>query len=488
MKFILPILVGALIGYFTNWLAIKMLFRPHKEIRIFGIPVPFTPGLIPKERARMAETVGQTVGTHLLSSDIIVNALSSTKINNQIEIWLEEKINELKKSNKLIKDALSDVFNNRCSEIINTVEDKIRILICNQLKNEKFKAKIVEIIINEVFNKLDENTYRDLKEKAQQYIYHLSSKPEIKDGLKNIIDIKLKELENDSRQFNEILPSNLSDSISIYLDEHSDKVSEFIKDVIKNESVAEKLKTGTIEIVKQNVSSVITMFISPDSIADKVLDSIQEYITLEENKANVTSTIKIIVDKLLSTKMNDIIRALSEEDKEKTLDYILDVASGYLVNKQNQEKIFDVIEQSIRNNEKDIKDKVQNLIMSRLDGVVESQGFVNYISKVVKDIIHDVLSKPISAIFESFDVSAANGMTKLIMNVINVFVRTKSPSIIEMLNIPKLVERQINSFDVEFAEKLIIEIANKELKAITWFGAVLGGLIGILTPILQYFY
>ncbi|CCQ97618.1 hypothetical protein CULT_680005 [[Clostridium] ultunense Esp] len=46
MKFIIPILLGATIGYITNWIAIKMLFRPHYEKKIFNIHVPFTPGLI----------------------------------------------------------------------------------------------------------------------------------------------------------------------------------------------------------------------------------------------------------------------------------------------------------------------------------------------------------------------------------------------------------------------------------------------------------
>ena len=54
-----------------------------------------------------------------------------------------------------------------------------------------------------------------------------------------------------------------------------------------------------------------------------------------------------------------------------------------------------------------------------------------------------------------------------------------------LFNISKIVEEQINSFDVAFAEELIIEIAHKELKAITWLGAILGGIMGILSPLLQ---
>ena len=43
-------IVGGIIGYVTNDIAIKMLFRPHEAKYIFGHKIPFTPGIIPKEK------------------------------------------------------------------------------------------------------------------------------------------------------------------------------------------------------------------------------------------------------------------------------------------------------------------------------------------------------------------------------------------------------------------------------------------------------
>lgn len=48
LSYLLGPLTGGIIGYFTNWLAIKMMFRPHKAKYIFGMKIPFTPGLMPK--------------------------------------------------------------------------------------------------------------------------------------------------------------------------------------------------------------------------------------------------------------------------------------------------------------------------------------------------------------------------------------------------------------------------------------------------------
>ena len=58
--------VGAVIGYITNDLAIRMLFRPHQAKYIMGVHVPFTPGIIPKEKARMAGAIGKAVSENLI--------------------------------------------------------------------------------------------------------------------------------------------------------------------------------------------------------------------------------------------------------------------------------------------------------------------------------------------------------------------------------------------------------------------------------------
>lgn len=73
----LPPVVGAGIGLFTNWLAIKMLFRPLAEWRLFGLRIPFTPGILPRERQRISQSLGDTVATDLLDESTISARLRS---------------------------------------------------------------------------------------------------------------------------------------------------------------------------------------------------------------------------------------------------------------------------------------------------------------------------------------------------------------------------------------------------------------------------
>ena len=83
------------------------------------------------------------------------------------------------------------------------------------------------------------------------------------------------------------------------------------------------------------------------------------------------------------------------------------------------------------------------------------------------------------------DTSIVSEITDLCINVLNRFIENRLPQLLKLLDVSTIVEEEINGYDVAFAEELILQIAQKELKAITWLGGLLGAIIGLLTPILQ---
>ena len=82
-------LVGAVIGYITNDIAIRMLFRPHQAKYFMGIHIPFTPGIIPKEKSRIAGAIGKAVSENLMNREVLEKSLLSedmlAKMNNAID-------------------------------------------------------------------------------------------------------------------------------------------------------------------------------------------------------------------------------------------------------------------------------------------------------------------------------------------------------------------------------------------------------------------
>lgn len=84
--------IGALIGGFTNHLAIRMLFRPHEAKYIGSWRVPFTPGLIPKRRDELAIQFGKTVTNYLLTPETFKKKLLTPAMQEKTELFLQGKL------------------------------------------------------------------------------------------------------------------------------------------------------------------------------------------------------------------------------------------------------------------------------------------------------------------------------------------------------------------------------------------------------------
>ncbi len=84
LKYIVPPLVGAIIGYVTNFIAIKMLFHPYKPWKIGKFTVPMTPGVVPRRKYAISHAVGQAIENDLISRDDLKDLLISDGAKNAV--------------------------------------------------------------------------------------------------------------------------------------------------------------------------------------------------------------------------------------------------------------------------------------------------------------------------------------------------------------------------------------------------------------------
>ena len=83
-SYLLPPVIGAVIGYFTNLIAVKMLFYPRKPVYIFGHQLPLTPGAIPKGKARLAKSAGKIVQNELFTREDISGRLLTEEVEKPL--------------------------------------------------------------------------------------------------------------------------------------------------------------------------------------------------------------------------------------------------------------------------------------------------------------------------------------------------------------------------------------------------------------------
>lgn len=152
--FIAPLL-GGLIGYITNDIAIRMLFRPHKAKYLLGIHIPFTPGIIPKEKGRIAEAIGGVISENLMNNEVLEKYLLSDEMIGKVQSAVEEFISTQQQNQESVARFLGHYLSN---DEIDTIAQNINQSITKQtyekLADSSVGDKVAHIAIDYVAQKL----------------------------------------------------------------------------------------------------------------------------------------------------------------------------------------------------------------------------------------------------------------------------------------------------------------------------------------------
>ena len=108
MNLLVGTVAGAVIGGITNSIAIKMLFRPLNPIKIGKYTLPFTPGVIPKERERIANKIGEVISQELLNEEVLRDWLLKEDVYLGIEKAIDRYLEEQAKNDQTVQEVLYD--------------------------------------------------------------------------------------------------------------------------------------------------------------------------------------------------------------------------------------------------------------------------------------------------------------------------------------------------------------------------------------------
>ena len=272
LSLISPPIIGAIIGYFTNLLAVKMLFHPYKKIYFFKIPLPFTPGVIPIRKPQVARALGRMVGETLVGKSDIKNMLLSDKVKNTLYSTVDNVILNLEKT-------------------------ELKEFLHRFMSDESY-----------------ENSRKEIKEKLSEKLYLKLSEADFKDIImENAKGILYKNVGG----WANILTDSMYEKISVALNDSAHKLIEEkgrpqLEDIIdkaitsvENKKLEKATKNLPINEIKERIIDKYCIFIEDNYKDIAQMLNISETVEAKINEMNVASLEKMIV-----TVMNTELRAL----------------------------------------------------------------------------------------------------------------------------------------------------------------------------------
>lgn len=302
-------------------------------------------------------------------------------------------------------------------------------LIQSKLNAPSSRQAIEEVLLNQIRKlKQEHMTLQYFADKLDLDVTQLAN-----EKLDLMISNKLDEFyqDNQTTPIKQIIPEEIEASIDSKIDLVPDLLFERASVYLNSEKgaadIASMLETFFNE--KGKIVGLLQMFMTKESIADRIQ---HELIRLTKHPKAKAIAKQVIDNEYETMKAKNLNELVSESQYNSFKTSVTELAVGYL-------DVDKVSKQSF------------NTLMPSFIHFLESK-----VSQKLTDVIIENISKHISPIMKK-------------------------------INLRQMIEEQINTFDLAYIEKLIIDIANKELKLIMLLGFLLGGIIGLLQGIIAIF-
>lgn len=284
------VVIGAVIGGFTNSLAIKMLFRPYRALYIGKWRVPFTPGLIPKRRDELAEQMGKMVVDHLLTPESIQKKFLNEQFQKDMIKVAQTELDPLLRS-ELTLAQVSERLGFKHLETSTT--EKLSLFIHN--KYEEVMPRFREKPIKDVLPK-------ELQEKLSEKIPDISE----------YILVKGKDYFNSAEG-----QLRVERMINDFVRERSGMLGNMLQMFLGNVNLTEKIRPEILKFLEnEGTKDLITTLLSKEweKLLNKKTEEFEEQLGKEQLLQLINQTVKKLlkIDQLVQKPISELLESNRE--------------------------------------------------------------------------------------------------------------------------------------------------------------------------------
>jgi uncharacterized membrane protein YheB (UPF0754 family) len=496
---ITPLITGT-VGYVTNWLAIKMLFRPHRR-SWYSLGWQ---GVIPRNRSKLASKVGFMVGEKLIGEDEISSAVKSETVQDALSATIETELESfLKKNHGSVLEIL---------EQFGIHEETLIKKITELIEDETVKSAINEALTQAADVFMEKLGDTELSEIAPESGLETALKSVFTNGnwqglVINEISNKLNNIILSGKSFADLLPSKVNEStgkISGFLTDKSlDILDKLLEDPASRKKIAEKLTSVKDSLFggsgfDQLKHGLVNMFLNEDTIADLVEDQLPKLIEGLKNdpalKQKMSDAIKNYIDGFLA-------RPLYAHAGKIGFEAIYEIRGDYISRLQNY-LASDSLAASVSKGFAGIITQGGGTIGSAAEmfGIDLTSG---KLSKAAADKITgsgalaDILPKAlvnlagkirIDNIYSNIPKKSFLSIKIKLKEEINILLEKNVPGMLKAVDLPGIVKKKINSLNLYEVEDILFDFMKDQFKWINRLGFLLGFLLGLAQVIFFTFF
>ncbi|HIJ78114.1 MAG: DUF445 family protein [Desulfobulbaceae bacterium] len=515
LTYLAPPLVGAFIGYTTNYIAIRMLFRPLKPWRFLGIRVPMTPGVIPAKRHELAENIGEMVGEHLLTSEDVSRAFTEERFHNELLLLIESRVETF-----LSRDLgpVASLVPNRFRSYFDVGIKILRWRFLKHLHNHLDSSQLTDSLAATIKTHLDEFLARQasscfspqsrehLANTVRETFERFLTSPAVQNWVREFFSRQIDDFLAKDGCLQDLLPATISDPLLKKLEAQTPELLKKFAKMLEEPEMQDRIAaaiTGAIQNLIKSLGPLAAMIgnvISPELIDQKIRgyladkgDEIGRLLLNDQVQQRVAGVLRDKAQQLMTTPVNRLLADVEPAQIEQARSWLADLAIAVLANPGTAASISNLIDQGLASQEqrpvKEILadlfgsqglDKATSWTTDEIISVIRSRQTKRILDNLVVELVEQkLLSNPIGPLATFLPKEVQYGISDYLLQQISALLIREVPDLIDALNIRHLVARKVDSLDLLRLEGLLLGIMQEQFKYINLFGGLLGFIIGL---------
>ena len=450
--------VGAVSGGITNAVAVWMLFHPY-EARGVG---PFKlQGAIPKNRARLAKSIGKTVGQRLLTEEDLARQLSAPGLreafDRAVAVFLDRALNTPRGP---LRAELPPA-------VLAELERSLEPLAA------RLAAKLAEFVQGPGFETAVEK-YAALDRWVEEGV----ARPELERAVRAFVSGQRARLLRDERPLLDRLPPGLvaalEQGVADYLPVAVERLGALLADPAARERVRAALKKFLDRAIRNLMvhERLVAKLVVTETRIDRVLDSLEdgglaelaEVLASADFRAQVAGAVNDAVVRFLRTPLAERLWALGPE----RLDGLERTAADYVVAALRAPATR---EWAVR--------RAREAIELGRHALTEETGRQR-VADAAHAAVTALLDRPIGRPADLLPPDAEARLRRILTDPLWDWMQRQVPVVVSQLSVQELVEQKVLGFSTARMEELIRGVTQRELRLIVQLGYVLGALVGLV--------
>lgn len=524
LKYATPPLVGAFIGYLTNRVAIRMLFRPLQEWRVFGVRVPMTPGVIPSKRGQLADNMGEVVGDHLLTSAEIGKALKEEKFQQHLLNVISERVGDiLHRDLPSVAQLVPGKFASYFDLGLRTVKYQLKDNVHQFIESDKFAEQIGQAIENKFEQILDRQVGELLTSGQREFLYafleeslqRMLASPVMESWVNEFVRQKVYETLQQEKCLQEILPETLLELLEASIRRQTPNILQKFSEILKDRQVRDNIVKGVCGGVENFIgslgpmSAMVQNFVSMETVEFKIREylddkeeDIRQWLGSEDLQQRVAA---ILAERFTNFCSTPLVKLINTEDAEK-VDVFCCTASEQIAALLKDKEVAIALSAMIKTNlETHLDDgnvRIRTLIFDLFGpsgagsaklwaknecvSLLRSSDSRQTLDVMLDTLVDTVANKKIGKISNVLPADVRKEIYVSIQKMASTMLEKEVPGLVDSLDIKRIVADKLNSLDLLRLEGLLLSIMEEQFKYINLFGALLGFLIGCLNLVFLY--